>query len=156
MDPHALTALLESVTDFAKLMVGKAGEFYPFGGFLSADGRVNQLAVHDGQEHPDRHDVYRQMEDALRKRVTIGEASAIALVADVNIPAAYRPPFPDGIRVLVEASGYSRFFYLPYSRPRRGFLSLGRKSEPTYGDFISVDVPPTFFASRADAQGTES
>jgi hypothetical protein len=40
MDPHRLTALLESVTDFAKLMIREAGAFYPFGGFLAVDGQV--------------------------------------------------------------------------------------------------------------------
>jgi hypothetical protein len=151
MDPHTLTALLVSVTDFAKLMIGKAGEFYPFGGFLAADGRVHQLAIHAGQEHPERQEVYRQVEDALRKVVTTGEASAIAVVADVNIPPAFQPAFPDGIRVLVEALGYSRFFYLPYSRPKQGFLSLGRKSEPTYAEFISVEAPARFFAEPTNA-----
>jgi hypothetical protein len=151
MDPHRLTALLESVTEFAKLMILKAGEFYPFGAFLDADGRVNQLAVYDGQEHPPRQDVYRQVEGALRKSILAGEASAIALVADVNIPPEYQPPFPDGVRVLIEAPDYSRFFYLPYSRPRRGLLSLGRAREPVYGEFIPVGVPPAFFAPRADA-----
>jgi len=144
MDPHVLATLLESVTDFAKLMVAKAGEFYAFGGYVDADGRVNHLAVHDGQEHPDRHDVYRRMEEALRKLVLNGEASAIALVGDVNIPPAYQPPFPDGIRVLIETAGFSRFFYLPYARRQRS-------AEPEFGDFITVDVPPTFFVPRADA-----
>ena len=151
MDPHALTALLESVADFAKLMIRETGEFYPFGGFLAADGRVTQLAVDSGEEHPERQEVYRQMEDALRKRVMTREASAIALVADVNIPPAYQPAFPDGIRILIEAPGYSRFFYLPYARPRRGAVSLGREPEPTCGKFISVDVPASFFSTRVDA-----
>jgi len=138
MDPHVLVTLLESVTDFAKLMVAKAGEFYAFGGFVDADGRVNQLAVHDGQEHPDRHDVYRRMEEALRRLVLNREASAIALVADVNIPPEYQPPFPDGIRVQIETPGFSRFFYVPYSRAEHS-------AEPTFGEFISVEVPPMFF-----------
>jgi len=145
VDPHRLAALLESVTDFAKLMVADAGEFYPFGGFLGPDGRVSMLGVHDGQEHPDRHDVYRRAEEALGRLVRSGEAAAIALVADVNIPPTYQPPFPDGIRVLVEAPGYSRFFYVPYSRPH------GHRAEATFGDFISVDVQATFFAAQADA-----
>ena len=35
-------------------------------------------------------------------------------MANVDIPAAYAPPWPDGLRVKLETRGYSRFIYIPY------------------------------------------
>ena len=36
------------------------------------------------------------------------EISAAAIAANVNIPVEFKPKYPDGIRVLIECSGYSR------------------------------------------------
>jgi hypothetical protein len=64
----------------------------------------------------------------LKKEIVAG-----AIAANVDIPAKYQPPFPDGVRVHLECSGFSRFIYLPYRVSSSGI---------NYAEFISVDVPP--------------
>ena len=72
---------------------------------------------------------------------------AYAIAADVNIPQAHEPRFSDGIRVRVEAPGYSRYIYTPYKilsfRALRAFLVV----LPTvdYAQPIPVDTQPDMF-----------
>ena len=72
------------------------------------------------------------------------EISAAAIAANVNIPVEFKPKYPDGIRVLIECSGYSRFVYLPYRLIKPGLIGqlLGEKPRCEYHDFITVDVEP--------------
>ena len=80
-----------------------------------------------------------------------GEIQAAGVAANVDIPAEYGAPFPDGIRVLVECQGYARFFYLPYrvGKPTLKDRLLGRRPEVEYGEFISVELPPSLCAPPA-------
>jgi hypothetical protein len=65
----------------------------------------------------------------------------------VNVPTEYQSPFVDGIRIQVEAPGYSRFLYTPYRilpfKALRKFLAVVPTVE--YGEEIAVDVPPSIF-----------
>jgi hypothetical protein len=67
-----------------------------------------------------------------------------ALAADVNIPAAYEPRFPDGIRVQIECQGHSRFLYQPYRLEKRWFGArlFGRRFRVEYADPFSVETEP--------------
>jgi hypothetical protein len=67
----------------------------------------------------------------MRSQFQTREIVAAGIAVDVNIPPQYQPPFPHGIRVLLECAGYSRYIYVPYR-------VLSGRAE--YGDFIPVDV----------------
>ena len=70
----------------------------------------------------------------MRSQFLKNEIIGAAIAANVNVPPQYQPPFPDGIRVLLECSGYSRFIYLPYRLSNQGVR---------YGEFITVEVNPS-------------
>jgi hypothetical protein len=134
IDPHKLEELLNYYTGFAKQMVQAHGEFHPFGAVIVSSGQLTAVGGHTGDEHPKGAEVYSLLQGAMKAQFSKREIIAGAIAANVDIPAQFKPPFPDGIRVLLECSGFSRYIYLPYR------ISSGRVD---YGEFISVDVSPT-------------
>ncbi len=104
--------MLEGCWDFAKLMLTKRGDFFPFGETADETGRRTTQAADVGQAHPRPQELYAFLEGALIQAAAEGEIAAVALAANVNIPAEYKAQFPDGIRVHVEAIGYARYVYL--------------------------------------------
>jgi hypothetical protein len=44
--------LMNSVLPFAKQMLDRYGEFYPYGGAMRADGQLTSVAGYDGREPP--------------------------------------------------------------------------------------------------------
>src|ERR1043165_1905441 len=132
IDPHKLEELLNYCLEFAKQMVERHGAFHPFGAVLVPGGTVTAVGADIGEEHPNGADVFRFLQSAMRSQFQKTEIVAAGIATDVNIPPQYHPPFPDGIRVLLECAGYSRYIYLPYR------ISSGRTE---YADFIPVDVP---------------
>jgi hypothetical protein len=150
MLPDVLAAMLEGTWNFAKVMLRKTGDFYPFAETADRTGKRSMVGGSTGQEHPNPRSIYSLLHDALASQVASGEAAAVALAANVNIPAEYQSPFPDGVRVHVEAAGYCRYVYLPYRVAPRGVIkrTLGRPFDVAYGEPISVDLPPIFFSDR--------
>lgn len=132
VDPHKLEELLNYCLGFAKQMVENHGAFHPFGAVLASSGTVTAVAADIGQEHPNGQELFRVLHSAMRAQFQKREISAASIATDVNIPPQYQPAYRDGIRVLLECPGYSRYIYLPYR-------ILGGKAE--YGEFIPVDVP---------------
>jgi len=137
VDPHRLEQMLNSCVDFAKMMLEKHGEFYPFGAALDASGNLTSVGGYTGQERPPGPDVYRLLLESLRAQFSNSQIIAASVAANVNIPKEYQSPYPDGIRVLLECRGFSRFIYLPYRISQSGV---------TYADMIPVEVPPTICA----------
>ena len=134
IDPHKLEELLNYCTGFAKQMVEAHGAFHPFGAVLVPSGTVTAVGADIGQEHPNGVDVFRFLQSAMRSQFQKREIVAAAIATDVNIPPQFKPTFPDGIRVLLECAGYSRYIYLPYR------VASGKAE---YGAFIPVDVHPS-------------
>ncbi len=148
---ESLAALAHYCETFAKRMLSKSGAFYPFGAFINADDKLEALAASTGQDRPNPRELLELMRAIVGELAGSGRLKAYAIAADVNIPAAYEPPFPDGIRMQIEAPGYSRFVYTPYRvlslRPLRAFLVV----LPTvdYAQPIPVDVEPDLFKALA-------
>src|SRR5580698_7238835 len=106
IEPQRLEELLKHCVGFAKQMIGECGEFYPFGAVISASGALAAVGGHVGDEHPDAGKVYLLLQNAMKAQFLKGEIVAAALAANVTVPAQFKQPFPDGIRVLLECSGY--------------------------------------------------
>ena len=144
---ESLAALLQYSETFAKQMLVQAGEFHPFGAFVSAGGKVEALAGHIGTEFPKGQELYAFLQGALNQLAAEGRILAYALVANVNLPPELASRFPDGIRVHIEALGYSRMVYTPYRslayRALRKFLAFLPLVE--YAEPITVDVPSNAF-----------
>jgi hypothetical protein len=142
IDPHKLEELLNYCTGFAKQMVQAHGEFHPFGAVIAANGQLTAVGGYNGDEHPRGPEIYNLLQDSMKVQFGKREIVAGAIAVNVDIPVQFEPPFPDGIRVLLECSGFSRFIYLPYR------ISGGRVD---YGEFISVEVRPTISMGNGDA-----
>jgi hypothetical protein len=148
---ESLAALAHYCETFAKQMLSKSGAFYPFGAFINADDELEALAASTGTDRPSPSELLELTRAAVGELAASGRLKAYAIAADVNIPAAYEPPFQDGIRVQIEAPGYSRFIYTPYRvlrfRPLRAFLVV----LPTvgYAQPIPVDIEPDLFEALA-------
>lgn len=140
-----LHELLMYCIEFARTMLEDSGEFYPFGANLTADGKLGAVGAHDGEEHPEPQQLYQTLVRALSSGAQKGVLQAVALAANVTIPAQFSSPVRDAVRVHLESSGYSRFVYVPYRLSKKGFLS--KKNLLEFKEPFSVEIPPTFFAS---------
>lgn len=147
----SLAGLLRYCEQFAQQMLAQSGEFHPFGAFVNADGEIEALGAYLGSEFPPGSEVYAILESTVASMAAQGKASAYALAANVTIPSGLASPLRDGIRVHVEAPGYSRLVYTPYRilplRAIRKFLAVVPTIE--YLEPIAVDVPSKAFANAA-------
>ena len=123
-------------------MLQCAGEFYPFGASVGPDGSVAAIGASTGEEHPKGQELYELMLSGLAERVRTNQVIAVAIAADVNIPPQYSPESPDGLRVLLESQGYSRFVYVPYRLAKQDDGAVAGV------DFLapfSVEISPNLF-----------
>ncbi len=145
-----LATLLRYCEDFAKQMLGEAGEFHPFGAFLNGEGKVEALSAYLGGQLQE-HELYSLLQGAVSSLAAQGKLKAYAIAANVNIPSQLEAAYPDGIRVHVESPGYSRMVYTPYQllsyRPLRKFLAFLPLVE--YLEPIAVDVNGSAFLPPA-------
>lgn len=146
--PEQLHEMLTHCIEFARTMLERAGEFYPFGATVDRDGAVGAVGGYDGHEQPNPTDIYQLLSEGFAKGAAAGDYRGVALAANVNIPAQYSPPAPDGLRVHIESRGYSRFIYVPYRMSKR---LLSRRNTIEFADPIAVEVPPVFYIDANDA-----
>ena len=142
IDPKELEKLLNYCIGFAQQMTEKHGEFHPFAAAIDSIGQHIAIGGYTGNELPAGSDVYSLLQKSLRSQFQNKEIVAAAIAANVNIPAQFKSPYPDGIRVHLECSGFSRLFYLPYR------ISGGHME---YSEFITVDVPPNICSGAKHA-----
>ncbi len=146
VSPEQLSALVTYCTDFARTMLEDAGDFYPFGATLTNDGKLGSVGGHNGEERPNPKEIYALLGGSFAADAAAGKLSAAALAANVNIPAEYSPSAPDGLRVHLEASGFSRFIYVPYRITEKGFLK--KKRVAVFGESFAVAIAPHFFRAN--------
>jgi hypothetical protein len=136
--------MLKGCCEFAHTLLTKTGAFYPFGESADASGVRSMVGGYDGEEHPNPREIYELLLGAFREGARDGRISAAALAVDVTVPTEYESPFPDAVRVLIEAPGYSRLVYRPYRVIEPSglgrFLRASREIE--YGEMFSVSTPP--------------
>lgn len=146
----ALAGLLQHCELVSRRMLAEAGEFYPFGAFVSPDGGVAALGAYTGSDHPDPKEHFEFLQGAIAQMASEGKLIGYAIAANVDIPSQYEPAYPNGVRVQVETPGYSRFIYTPYRvlpfKALRKFLVALPVVE--YAEPIAVDVPPNVFTSN--------
>ncbi len=148
---ESLAALTHYCESFAKRMLSKNGGLYPFGAFINADDKLEALSASTGPNQASSRELIELLRGGIGELAASGRLKAYAIAADVNIPAACEPRFPDGIRVQIEARGYSRWVYTPYRilsfRVIRAFLVV----LPTvdYAEPIPVDTEPDVFKGLA-------
>jgi hypothetical protein len=107
-----LDGLLDVVLPLAEDLLGKNGEFYPFGGSVSRRGETSITAADPGLgEHPASDEVLGRLYDGARTNAP--NARAAAFVADVRADGS------DAVRVELEhQEGVALEVLLPYRRSR--------------------------------------
>lgn len=134
--------------NFAKLMLEKKGAFYPFGATLNPSGKLGGVGGWNGEEHPDRVEIYKLLADRFRDRAQAGKISGAALAVDVNVPTQYESQWRDAIRVHLESADFSRFIYVPYQVVKSGLLKSQRRVD--LAEPFAVEVSHEFFLKKAD------
>ena len=141
--PEALERALKYCVDLAQLILRDSGEFQPFGAVATPEGEINALAGWDGEAHPHPSDLLALLTEELAEDASEGRIVGAALAVNVNMPAALGSAWPDGIRVRLEAAGFSRLIYVPYRLSRAGLLRWRRRVE--LGAACVVDAAPEIF-----------
>jgi len=145
VSPEQLHELLTYCIDFGRQMLDDSADFYPFGAMLDVDGRIVSVGGSDGEEKPAPQEIYRLLWEAFAAGAADGTVTAAALAANVDIPAEYDPPVPDGIRVHLESTEFSRFIYIPYAIGTKDVVSPSRTV--TLFEPIAVQIEPGIFAA---------
>jgi hypothetical protein len=143
VDPEKLEELQKYCIDFAKQMLESHGEFHPFGATINSSGALVTHGAWNGEEHPPGQELAKILIMAFKKEFSEGAILAAALAANVNIPAKFQAPYPDGIRVIIEFRGYAnaRVIFLPYQMADKSFGSRPNKKSVEYADFLTVETP---------------
>jgi hypothetical protein len=114
--------LLDSVLPLAKKMLAESGEFFPYGGALTREGKTVSVAGDPGLgNRPPSERVIDTLERGLKAGVRSGSYRAVAIVVDVRVLPAGAKKRTDAIEVRLEhAEGYCVNYYQPYQRSRDG------------------------------------
>jgi hypothetical protein len=108
--------LMNAVLPFAEKMLGKHGEFFPYGGAMRPDGEIVSVAGYDGREHPPSLDIIRLIKDAFVQGAGERTYKATALVYDVRIALPGDGLKSDAIAVsLNHQDAYSVIVVFPYT-----------------------------------------
>ena len=140
--PEHLNSMVQYCLGFAEQMLSNAGAFYPFGAVLNAQGIVESFGAYDGDEHSSSQDIYLLLVNGMRARSNDGDIIGAAIAVDVNVPTQFESPHPDGVRVTLEADGYSRYLYFPYEPAKKG---LFKKVGPKFAEPFAVETNPEIF-----------
>jgi len=129
--------------EFAMQMLESYGEFHPFGATISSAGTMVTHGAWNGEEHPPGQELAKILITAFKKEFSTGAIIAAAFAANVNIPAKFQAPYPDGVRVIIEFHGYpnARVIFLPYRIEAKSLGSLPKRKSVEYADFITVETP---------------
>jgi hypothetical protein len=123
MEPNAdCKALVDAVLPFARQMLDRFGEFYPYGAAMGADGKIAAVATHEGRERPPSIAVIRQLKAAFIAGAKDGRFKATALAYNVSVALPATGKQSDAIAVsLNHRDGSSVKVLFPYAiRPGGG------------------------------------
>jgi hypothetical protein len=116
---------MNSVVPFARQMLTQHREFYPFGGAITADGKMVAVGGDIGDEHPAAKDVIALLEDGFKEAAKTGKYGATALVMDMLVVPPGRDSKQDAIAVRLDhRDGYSVVVVLPYMIGAAGDVTI--------------------------------
>jgi hypothetical protein len=121
-----LDQLLNSALEFAKQMLSKHGEFFPFGSSMDPAGKIIMDGAHTGDEHPPSQELIDLLTQSYAQRAEAGELRAAAICADVRVVPPGKSSKTDAISVGLEhQSGEAVTVFLPYQKGWFGKISYG-------------------------------
>jgi len=107
---------MREVLPFAKRMLHEHGEFFPYGGTLSADGLIAHVgASEEGNDRPKSKTLIAFLKSQFKGSALRGEIIASAVVFDVLIKSPASGDKVDAIQInLDHMSGYTAEVMFPY------------------------------------------
>ncbi len=100
---------------FGQQMLEKHGEFYPYGGATTIDGKVISVGGYEGSEHPPSQNVIDLISSGFRAGAKAGTYKATGLFYDVRVIPPGTSEKTDAIAVALDhRDNYSVIVYFPY------------------------------------------
>jgi len=122
-----LGRLQDSVLPFAERMLKGAGEFYPFGGTMNAQGVITQVGGYTGSERPKFAEVIALLKEGFRKQAESRQIVASALVYDVRVIPPGSKEKTDAVAVSLDhRGGMSIIMLYPYRISADKQVSFGQ------------------------------
>lgn len=123
LDRRQLDEVLNKLLPFAHELLGKYGEFFPFGAAMERDGKLRIISGDTGSEHPPSDEVIELLTNAMKE--ARDGYTAIGICYDVRIRARADAPPTDAICVALEhRDGMAVMVLEPYSK-RDGVMEYG-------------------------------
>jgi len=121
MSNPELEKLLGATVPFAKDMLDKYGEFYPYGAALQTDDQVGLLQGGPEGDSPPVQEVLDAVMEALREEAGEGKIRACAVCIDMRVARPGETEKTDAVCVQLEHSdGEAIDVYIPYSKSTDG------------------------------------
>jgi hypothetical protein len=141
--PHHpdINALLNELLPFAERMLREQGEFYPFGGSITPDGKHISVGAKGSCDQPPSREIIDIMTDAFRRQAAEGKIRAAGICFDVRVVPPGQVDKTDAIELCLErAGGDAVEVFVPYALLPNG--------EITYGDMFASTRTPTMFVEH--------
>ena len=108
--------LMNAVLPFAEKMLTEFGEFVPYGGYLTFEGKVVDVgAAQEGIDHAKSKVLFSILQDGMSQAALSGDCKATAIVCNVTVPVGPDNTKSDAIQVFLDHKlGYSAEVFLPY------------------------------------------
>lgn len=138
----AFEALLNRVLPLALEQIGEHGEFYPFGGYLAADGSHQVVIGESQEEFPEPEDVIEDVLKKLRQAVKDDDsiqAAVILMNVEVDDPAGGEKQVDAAALEMEHRSGWADTTFVPYS--------VGEDGKVVDGELWSCDGEAKIFTN---------
>jgi hypothetical protein len=136
-----LDALLNDLLPFAERMLAEQGEFYPFGGSITSDGRHISVGAKGSSDYPKSRELIDIMMTEFRSQASEGKIRAAAICFDVRVVLPGQVDKTDAIQLALEREGGDAVdVFVPYAQLPGG--------EFTYGELFACKRTPTLFVQE--------
>ena len=154
--------LLSEALRLGKQIVSEDGVFYPFGLGLEANGNILIGGSLYNDHYPDPRECYEELQKKIATEIATDKFAAVAIAVDATVPEGHASEYQEAIRIFVEASGYTTYFYYPYRREPSSAAKPAKriKSKTVFGSSFTVEAAPKYFRSglvlSSDVRALES
>ena len=110
------TLLMNELLPLAERMLKENGEFYPYGGYMTTDGKITHVGGKiEGTDHPKSQPIIDLLTKNFQEEARQGKYKATAIIFDVRIKPPGEEEKGDAIQVSLEhRDGYSVKVLFPY------------------------------------------